>query len=93
MKSDPNAMKHADLGMLALFLGIAGYIFMICPLYVAFLMPFVMGIVIEIWQRIWRGITGGKQNSLQEILLDVMQTGLFFMTYYVNTKDKKYGSI
>ena len=99
MIDDDNAVKHADLGLASFALACLGFMFGLLPWYAMPLSPFAMGALIELKQRVWRsfiivggfkwlGFTGKHQNSMQESLLDVMQTGLFSVTYYVNRKKK-----
>ena len=95
MKSDPNALKHADAGMIAFFAGVLAFVTLNMPFLLVFIAPFIMGVAIEImqrFQRAWRdskflGFTHSGQNTIKESMLDVMQTGLFYVTFYVN-KDK-----
>ena len=83
MITDPNALKHADAGLYTFMLSVLAFIIlMINPLY-ALVMPFVTGVGIEVYQRIERAIKHKTQNTIKESVLDVMQTGLFYVTYWV----------
>jgi len=94
MKSDPNALKHADLGLFAFALAIASFSFSFTSFYWVLIASLVMGVAIEIGQRVqravdwrtfkWLGFTGEHQNTFKESCLDVMQTWWFPITYYVN---------
>ena len=92
MKSDPNAVKHADAGMIAFFVSVLAFVTLGMPFVFVFIAPFIMGVVIEIVQRFQRafkdwkfvGFTHSGQNTIKESVLDVMQTGFFYVTYYAN---------
>lgn len=102
MIDDDNAVGHAHAGLVAFIIADAAFMFGLLPWYVVPLSPFAMGGLIELKQRVWRsfiivkrkfvwlGFTGKHQNSSTESLLDIMQTGLFAVTYYVN-RNKKHG--
>ena len=96
MIDDDNAVGHAHAGLVAFAIVCFGFMFGLLPWYAMPAAPFAMGALIELKQRVWRsfiiverkflwlGFTGKHQNSTQESLLDVMQTWLFMVTYYVN---------
>jgi len=98
MKSDPNATKHADLGLFAFALAIASFSFGFASFYLVLIASCIMGVSIEIGQRVyravdwqtfkWLGFTGSHQNTFKESCLDVIQTWLFMVTYYVNRIEK-----
>ena len=74
MQTDPNAYKHALIGMAASILGcIAGHIVSIkAAVLFAILCPALAGICIEIIQR-----TQGGKNTNRESLLDALTTWLW----------------
>jgi len=102
MNTDPNSVKHAMLGGLgSLITAIAGYALStpwLSLVGVSLLAAFIMGVVIEIVQRAWRsfefnpfkyvGWIGAHQNTFKENILDVFQTGLFYITFWV-TRNRK----
>jgi len=73
MRTDPNAGKHARLGLL-------GCVILLAP--VLTLIGLVVGIAIEVVQRVQRLFSGEKQNHLQESVLDALGTSLFYIYYY-----------
>jgi len=74
MQTDPNAWKHALIGMNASILGgIAGHIVsMAVSIVCAVLFPLVAGICIEIIQR----EQGGK-NTMRESIMDALTTWIW----------------
>ena len=78
MQTDPNAWKHALIGMTASILGgVAGHVISIeaAILFVA-LCPALAGICIEIIQR-----SEGGKNTNRESLLDALTTWLWPVYY------------
>jgi len=86
MKSDPNALKHADAGFYASMTVLVALpiIGLLNTAIAALVAPFIIGVSIEIIQRIQRYISDGKQNTFKENVLDTIQTGLWYVTFYVN---------
>lgn len=68
MKTDPNAGKHARLGLL-------GCIILLAPLL--WTIGLAVGIGIELAQKLQ-----GGQNSPKESFLDALGTSLWFIYYY-----------
>jgi len=84
MKSDPNALKHADFGMATCFFTILLFVLGFVPAILILIAPFLTGVAIEVVQRVQRYVSDSEQNTNIESLLDIMQTGLFYVTFYVN---------
>jgi len=78
MQTDPNAWKHALIGMTASILGaIAGHIVsMEDAIICAVLLPLIAGICIEIIQR-----SEGGKNTMRESILDALTTWLWPVYY------------
>ena len=102
MKDDDNALKHAYWGRftfaitlaLGIVLGLDWWVIAATSLFAPFA---IAGAGIEVIQRFqrardkngkWLGFFHDGQNSIKESLLDMMQTGLFYITYLVNRDNK-----
>jgi hypothetical protein len=94
MIDDENAVTHAHFGLGSFVLASVAFALGFASFYWVLTASLIMGVAIELVQRVqravdwrtfkWLGFTGEHQNSFKESVLDVMQTWLFTVTYYVN---------